>query len=477
MAQTRSSNRDAGDGRAVFPPDAANAGSNWLGAALFLGLAGALHETGFYGLIYPFGWLGGCLLADSLIAPHLRRFGRYTLPEFLGARYGNGTPRLIGTAVLLTVLGLFLTAQLYGIGIVVAPYLDVSFEVATFIGLAVALVCVLLSTVWRAPWLAMLAPVVAILAYAATGLALNVHESLPSIVADSEAAAAPTTTFDRAAGFALFVCLIVGIASLPRIGMRRITSESARTTKQADRWDFLLVGSIMAFAVPYSDAATQGIARDVIVLEAPAIAGISPVFTVLIAVGALALLLLAATRLLRAILQLLDGDDPRARDTKANMARASMVAAGTILIGIAAACAAGTRPADILTMMAWGLSLAASGLFTPIVLGLWWKRTTTVGAGCGMVAGFGICLLYIVGTQFFPEQFVAIFGSDPNLPIEVGWWGIDNVAAGLFGIPVALAVTVLVSLVTPAPSVEMQEFVASLRRRRPAAANGAHGRD
>ena len=462
MAHSSRSDDSADVGSRSVPLfDRASMGSNWLGAAFFLGLAGAFHELGLYGLAYPFGWLGGCLLADALIAPRLRRFGRYTLPDFLGARYGNHATRRLGLLVLLSVLFLFLIAQLYGIGLVVERQPDVGFEVAAFGGLATALVCVLFSGLQRMCWLPVAIAIVAIVTYAGTGMTLNVFGTDTQLLPVPAADTASTST-DLFNIVPLAACLIVGIAALPRIGMRAIAAPSPRATKMADRWDFLIIGPTMVFASAFLIAADHGIDGDEFTLAAPAIAGISPVFTALIAIGALAILLLTATRLLRTILSLLTDEKPGTDKS----ARTIAAIAGMVLIGVAAAYAASTKPASILTMMAWGLSLAASGLFAPLVLGLWWKRTSTLGAAFGLAAGFGICLFYLIGTQYFPDRFAALFGSD-------AWWGIDNVAAGLFGIPVALAVTVIVSLVTPAPSPEMQEFVASLRRPRGMPANRA----
>jgi cation/acetate symporter len=84
----------------------------------------------------------------------------------------------------------------------------------------------------------------------------------------------------------------------------------------------------------------------------------------------------------------------------------------------------------------------------PLVLGIWWKRTTKAGACAGMAAGFLVCLVYLVGTQF----------GDMEL-----WWGVRNISSALFGLPVAFVVTVVVSLMTPEPSKEMQDLVDSVR--------------
>jgi len=119
-----------------------------------------------------------------------------------------------------------------------------------------------------------------------------------------------------------------------------------------------------------------------------------------------------------------------------------------VVVAIVAAAVAGTRPAGIIQMVAWAFSLAAAGLFAPLVLGIWWKRTTAAGAIAGMVIGFGVCAYYLVGTRYFGMA---------------EWFGIRNISSALFGLPLAFLVTWIVSLMTPAPSKEMQEFVDTIR--------------
>ena len=103
-------------------------------------------------------------------------------------------------------------------------------------------------------------------------------------------------------------------------------------------------------------------------------------------------------------------------------------------------------------MVAWAFSLAAAGLFAPLVLGIWWKRTTSTGAILGMICGFSLCLYYLIMTQYYA------------MPL---WFGIRNISSALFGLPVAFLVTWAVSLVTTPPSKEMQDFVDSIREGAP----------
>jgi cation/acetate symporter len=187
-----------------------------------------------------------------------------------------------------------------------------------------------------------------------------------------------------------------------------------------------------------------------IVLSMPEVAGLPYVISGLVAAGGLAAALSTADGLLLAIANALSHDiyykmiDPKAST------RRRLVVARTLLIVVAilAAAVAGTRPSGIIQMVAWAFSLAAAGLFAPLVMGIWWKRTTSVGAITGMLAGFGVCLYYLVATRYF------------DMPL---WFGIRNISSALFGLPVAFIVTWAVSLVTTPPSREMQEFVDSIR--------------
>ena len=112
-----------------------------------------------------------------------------------------------------------------------------------------------------------------------------------------------------------------------------------------------------------------------------------------------------------------------------------LTVARVLLVGVAivGAAVAGTRPAGIIQMVAWAFSLAAAGLFAPLVLGIWWKRTTAAGAIAGMIVGFGVCAYYLVGTRYF------------DMPL---WFGIRNISSALFGLPLAFLVTWAVSLMT-----------------------------
>ena len=116
-------------------------GADWMSAASFIGLAGGLYLDGYRGLAFVMGWTGGYVLVALLLAPFLRRFGQYTIPDFLGARYGNNLPRLIGIGIAVLCSFTYVVAQIKGVGLITTRLSGVSFEVGVFLGLAGILVC------------------------------------------------------------------------------------------------------------------------------------------------------------------------------------------------------------------------------------------------------------------------------------------------------------------------------------------------
>ena len=121
-----------------------SSGTDWLSAASFIGLAGALYHSGYQGLAFVIGWTGGYVLLALLMAPYLRKFGQYTLPDFLAARYGGQSIRLVGAlAVILSSL-IYVVAQVYGVGLITSRFITLQFEIGVYLGLAGVLVCAFL---------------------------------------------------------------------------------------------------------------------------------------------------------------------------------------------------------------------------------------------------------------------------------------------------------------------------------------------
>ncbi|MEP6608930.1 MAG: cation acetate symporter, partial [Burkholderiaceae bacterium] len=127
-------------------------GADWMSAASFIGMAGTLYLSGFDGLGFVIGWTGGYVLVALLLAPYLRKFGQFTIPDFLGARYGGNIPRAIGVFAAILCSFTYVVAQIYGVGIITSRFIGVAFEVGVFVGLAGILVCSFLGGMRAVTW-------------------------------------------------------------------------------------------------------------------------------------------------------------------------------------------------------------------------------------------------------------------------------------------------------------------------------------
>jgi cation/acetate symporter len=133
--------------------------ADWISAASFISLAGGLYLHGFDGLAYIMGWTGGYCLVALLIAPYLRKFAQYTIPDFLAARYGGdegsaGSRVVRVLAVIATILVSFIyvVAQIYAVGLIASRFTGVDFSVGIFLGLASILVCSFLGGMRAITW-------------------------------------------------------------------------------------------------------------------------------------------------------------------------------------------------------------------------------------------------------------------------------------------------------------------------------------
>lgn len=581
--------------------------ADWMSAASFIGMAGSLYNQGYDGLAFVLGWTGGYVLVATLIAPYLRKFGAFTVPDFLGARYGGNVARVCGVLVLFACSFTYIVAQVYGTGMVAARLVGIPFEWAVFVGLAGILVCSMLGGMRAVTWTQVAQYIVLIIAYLVPVVILSTQVTgipVPQImygevlqhISELEAAnvdgflagakphAAPFVNRDMLNFFGLILCLMVGTASLPHVIMRYFTTPSVRDARKSVGWSLLFI-FILYFTAPayaafakneiytnilnsdvstldavktffaanpwvqkYGDIGlfkicgfagdlfkevrmtpeavfeacqkvgansltfkTFGLDNDAVVISTPEIAGLPYVIAGLVAAGGLAAALSTADGLLLAIANALSHDiyyrmvDPHA-STKRRLVVARVL---LVVVAIGAAFTALQRPGGILDMVAWAFSLAAGGLFPALVLGVWWKRTTSAGAVIGMLVGFLSTAFYLIITRYYPVDGLESFGMSLNvnaagksiidtlpavaaaikenaavaelafddklalvlgaedaatqLASKVGYFSIANISAALLGLPLGFATTIIVSLLTKAPSKEMQDFIDSVR--------------
>jgi cation/acetate symporter len=195
------------------------------------------------------------------------------------------------------------------------------------------------------------------------------------------------------------------------------------------------------------------IGGDLIVLATPEIAGLPYVISGLVAAGGLAAALSTADGLLLTIANALSHDvyykmiDPNAPTTRRLVVSKALL----LVVALIAAYVTSLKPGNILFLVGAAFSLAAAAFFPALVCGIFWKRANKLGAILGMTLGLGITMYYMVQTYEF-------FGV-----MAPKWWDINPIASGIFGIPLGFIGVIVGSLISPAPSKEVQELVDHVR--------------
>ena len=508
--------------------------ADWMSGASFVAMAGGIYMGGHAYLAFVVGWTGGYVLVAALMAPYLRKFGCYTVPDFIGTRYGGNTARFCAVLVLVIASFTYVTAQINATGTIASRALHIPFEVGVWFGLLGILLCSMLGGMRAVTWTQVAQYIVLIIAYLVPVIWMSNKQGfgiVPQLVygdavarlgeleamhqvgvlkpAEAVAglkaltvphAAAGTTALDSWRFVTLTLCMMAGTASLPHILMRYFTTPSVRAARQSVAWSLLFI-FLLYFTAPalatftklqvldpnlatgiigksiaevsaldwvrnwsevgflkVIDSNGDGILQineffmrgDIVVLATPEIAGLPYVISGLVAAGGMAAAMSTADGLLLAIANALSHDlyykiiDPKA-ETKTRLVVARVL---LIVIGAAGAAVASLKLTSILGAVAWAFDFACSGLFFPLVLGVWWKRANRQGAIAGMLGGL------IAGTWYL--YMVRWGGMDP-------WIGIDHLRFGIIGMPVSLVCMVVVSLMTAEPDKETQDMVDATR--------------
>ena len=511
--------------------------ADWMSGASFVAMAGGIYFKGYGYMALLVGWTGGYVLVASLLAPYLRKFGCYTVPDFIGTRYGGNAARLSAVLVLTVASFTYVTAQINATGTIASVALDIPFGVAVYVGLASILMCSMLGGMRAVTWTQVAQYIVLIIAYLLPvfwisnkmGAGFFPHFMLADEVAriaelesqfglgtvkNSAADMAQVKAFGKVAGItkahsevnttpwkfiSLAVCMMAGTASLPHVMMRYFTTPSVKTARRSVGWSlffiFLLYSSAPMLAtlsklslmdptlptgiIGKSIAEVEAIdwyqnwnqaklmfisdfngngtlelneffmGGKAVVLATPEIAGLPYVISGLVAAGGMAAAMSTADGLVLAISNALSHDvyykiiNPKAETAKRLIVARILL----VLIGFAGATIAALEIQGILGSVIWAFDFAMSGLFFPLVLGVWWKRANAQGAVAGMLLGLAAGTAYLI--------WVRSGGA--------GFWGVTQLTFGIVGSLVSLVAMVVVSLITKAPDAATQRMVDEVR--------------
>ncbi len=256
----------AGQGVPPIANGAATA-ADWMSAASFISMAGLISFLGFDGAMYLMGWTGGYVLLALLLAPYLRKFGKYTVPDFVGDRYYSQTARVIAAIATIVVSLTYVAGQMRGVGIVFSRFLGLSVTGGVIVGMAIVTFFAVLGGMKGITWtqvaqygvliVAFLIPAVA-LSLRLTGipipqLALTFGDIIPKLNAlqvdlGLVEYTQPFQTKSMIDVLAITIALMVGTAGLPHVIVRFYTVPDVRSARYSAGWALLFIAILYTTA-------------------------------------------------------------------------------------------------------------------------------------------------------------------------------------------------------------------------------------
>ena len=267
----------AGRGVPAFANGMATA-ADWMSAASFISMAGLISFMGFTGTIYLMGWTGGYVLLALLLAPYLRKYGKYTVPEFVGDRYYSQAARVVAVLCAVFVSFTYIAGQMRGVGIVFSRFLEVPVETGVIVGMALVLLYATLGGMRSITYTQVAQYTVLIVAYLIPAAAISLKitgNPIPQLGFGSEIAAGPNAgmalleaidQIHRDLGFpeytaayvpgkkgmidvaAITLALMVGTAGLPHVLIRFYTVRSARSARWSVMWALIFIALLYTTA-------------------------------------------------------------------------------------------------------------------------------------------------------------------------------------------------------------------------------------
>jgi len=266
-------------GRGV--PAAANGmatAADWMSAASFISMAGLISFMGYAGGMYLMGWTGGYVLLALLLAPYLRKFGHFTVPDFIGDRYASNIARLVAVVAALFVSFTYVAGQMRGVGVVFSRFLEVDINMGVVIGMCIVFVYATLGGMKGITWTQVVQYWVLITAFLIPAIAISIRltgqalppiglgselleggyllDKLDSIHADlgfSSYTEAFDGPWDKANVFLVTLALMAGTAGLPHVIVRFYTVKNVRAARSSAFWALFFI-SLLYLTAPATAA-------------------------------------------------------------------------------------------------------------------------------------------------------------------------------------------------------------------------------
>ena len=448
--------------------------SNWMSAASFLGIAGVFFVQGYFAFAYVLGWTGGYVLLLVLMGGQLRRFGKYTAPDFVEARFESSGARICSAAITILISLIYCVAQYKGIGLIFSWILGVDYTGALIFGTVVVVSYLVIAGALGAKknqqfhYLLVILSFVIPLMFVAKKLGyswLVPQFSYGAALRDLPPQTAQQYLFPWTFGspyqwIALSVTLMVGTAGLPHVLSRFYTVSNNRDARWGVVWGLFFIGLLYWSAPAFAAFAKTWQARtgmeldpeaaravaDLIIVKTGEWVGIPDILVAMLATGAI----LAAFSTITGLL--VTGAGAFAYDIyfrlinpRASERQLMKVAKGvTLLMAVLILVIAVNPPGLIAEITAVAFALAGNTLFPVFLLGIWWDRTNKHGVIAGMTVGIIVTFLPVLFGHLLPDIVRTL------LPAT---------SSALIGAPLVILVIILVSLATPPPSESIRRFL------------------
>ncbi len=500
--------------------------ADWMSAASFISMAGLISFMGYDGAVYLMGWTGGYVLLALLLAPYLRKFGKFTVPDFIGDRYYSNVARTVAVICAILISFTYVAGQMRGVGVVFSRFLEVPIEYGVYIGMAMVFFYAVLGGMKGITYTQVAQYCVLIFAFMVPAffISLQLTDNIIPQIGFGGQLSDGTYLLDKLDGlhkelgfaeyttgsksmvdmFAITLALMVGTAGLPHVIVRFFTVPKVKDARISAGWALILIAvlfttapAIAAFArtnliqtvsnaeyssmpewftnwestglLQFEDKNGDGriqylagekneliIDRDIIVLANPEIANLPNWVVGLVAAGGLAAALSTAAGLLLVISASISHDLIK-KQFKPNISdKEELIWArvGALVAVIIAGYFGINPPGFVAAVVALAFGLAAASFFPAIILGIFDKRMNKEGAIAGMVVGILLMLFYMA--KF---KFDAFGGGDQS-----DWWfGISPEGFGSIAMLVNFFISIGISRFFPAPPMEVQEMVESIR--------------
>ncbi len=477
--------------------------SNWMSAASVLGMAGMMYGFGYNGLAYVVGWTGGYVLLLILMAAQIRKYGKYTAPDFIGDRYYSRDLRIASAIFTILISFAYCVGQFGGIGLMFKWIMGLDYAWAVIIGASVVLVYTLLSGMigatknmqiqyviivtsfilptfimafkfdyfWLLPQVGYGAVVTDIVQgipapnLSAGAALLNAYGHDFSVVPSPEYAMPwdPSTGTNFFQWMAICFSLMVGTAGLPHVIQRFYVVPKVTDARWSVVWGLFFISLVYwtapiysAFGRILSASPEVGVlAKDAIVVYTAQLAGINSLIVGLLAAGAISAAFSTVSGLLVAGASAFSHDlyvrviNPDSTPKK----QLKIARIGTVIMALAVTIVALLKLGLIAQLVSVAFSMAACTIFPLFLLGIWWSGSNRAGAKAGLAAGV---LVTTISITYFIVGLSG--GSLPGQEFISYWLNVWYFA--WIGAPLAVIVNIVVSKLTTPTPLEIKKFLA-----------------